>query len=356
MGLSLAGLAACGPGDGGDAAANQDSKGTPVMVARVAAAPDADNVSAYGIVRSDKEAALSFKIGGLLKTLNVDTGDQIKKGDILAQLDQREIAAQAARAEAAAAKARRDLARIEPLLKNGFISQQRIDDARSARDIAEAELRQIAFNRTLSTITAPSDGVVLARHVDKNEIVSPGSPILTVSQGGQGFILKASLSDRSLARLAVGNEAEVILDAFPNHPLKGHVRRLSAMSDMQSGTFGVEVALDEVPPGVESGFIGKASITPTAVAASEILAIPATAILEGHGATATVYVVDEKTMSARLTRVTLRGLQNDKVLVSDGLTLGQNVVSAGAPYLRDGAKVKIVTDLAAETAHEGPRS
>jgi RND family efflux transporter MFP subunit len=356
LGLSLTGLAACGPSD--EKKADSQPPAIPVLVSPVTAAPGASDVGVYGIVRSDKEAMLSFKIAGLLKTLNVDTGDHVKKGDVLARLDQREIDAQAARAEAAAAKAKRDLARIEPLLKNGFISQQKIDDARSARDIAMADLRQIAFNRSLATITAPSDGVVLARHVDKNEIVAAGAAILTVSQGGQGFIFKAALSDRGLARLKIGDKAQVTLDAFKSKPVKGHVRRLSAMSDAQTGTFGVEIALDETPAGVESGFIGKARITPSGAPDSEILAIPASAILEGHGATATVYVVDETTMSAKLARVTLDGLQDDKVLVTKGLKLGQKVVSAGAPYLREGAPVKIVTDLAdlADRAAPEPRS
>jgi len=354
LGLGMAGLTACGPSE--EAKSDGPTPAIPVVVSAVTAAPGANDVNVYGIVRSDKEAMLSFKIAGLLKTLNVDVGDKVKKGQVLARLDMREINAQTARAQTAAAKAKRDLARIEPLLKNGFISQQKVDDAKSARDIALADLRQIAFNRSLATITAPSDGVVLARHVDKNEIVAPGAPILTVSQGGQGFIFKAALSDRSLAKLKIGDKAEVTLDAFKTQPVKGHVRRLSAMSDAQTGTFAVEIALDETPAGVESGFIGKARITPSKAADDRVLAIPATAILEGHGQTATVYVIDKAKMSAKLTRVTLDGLQENKVLVTKGLALGQDVVSAGAPYLRDGATVKIVTDLDRQNNAPEPRS
>jgi|TARA_R110000824_G_scaffold118960_2_gene271573 RND family efflux transporter MFP subunit len=358
LGLALLGagaLSGCGPSEG-DETGQAGDPGTPVLVTSVIKAPSANDVRVYGIIRSDKEAAMSFKIGGLVKTLNVDTGDQIKKGDVLASLDQREIAAQTARAEAAAAKARRDLARIEPLLKNGYISQQRVDDARSARDIANAELKQIAFNRSLATITAPSDGVVLARHVDKNEIVAAGSPILTVSQGGTGLILKASLSDRNLAKLKIGDTAQVTIDAFPAQPVKGKVRRLSAISDAQTGTFGAEIMLEDAPAGVESGFIGEAHITPSGSADTTTLAIPASAILEGHGQTATVYVVDEQSMTAKRLRVTLNGLQDDMVLVTSGLKAGQRVVSAGAPYLREGAPVKIVTDLLAETQKPEPRT
>lgn len=349
FGLALGPLAGCGPSESKDAE-SAAAPGIPVVVSLVTAAPGAEDVSAYGIIRSDKEAGLSFKIAGLIKTLDADTGDQVKKGQVLARLDQREIDAQAARAQASAAKARRDLARIEPLLKNGFISQQRVDDARSAVAVANAELRQIEFNRSLATITAPSDGVVLARHADLNEIVAAGAPVLTVSQGTAGFIFKASLSDSAVAKLKIGDKAEIRLDAFKDQPVKGHLRRLSAMSDAQTGTFGVEITLDETPAGVESGFIGKARIAPSGVAKSTTLAIPASAILEGHGATATVYVVDEKDMTAHMTRVTLNGLLDDHVLVTKGLKEGDKVVSAGAPYLRDGVKVNIVTDLAIRNA------
>lgn len=355
VGLALAPLSGCGPSESTDAAATS-TPAIPVLVSTVTKAPGAEDVSAYGIIRSDKEAGLSFKIAGLIKTLDADTGDHVKKGQVLARLDQREIDAQSARAAANAAKARRDLARIEPLLKNGFISQQRIDDARSAAAVANAELRQIDFNRSLATITAPTDGVVLSRHADLNEIVAAGAPVLTVSQGATGFIFKAALSDSAVAKLKIGDKAQVWLDAFKNQPVKGHVRRLSAMSDAQTGTFGVEILLDETPDGVESGFIGKARIAPSDAADETTLAIPASAILEGHGATATVYVVNEKDMTAHMTRVTLGGLQDDHVLVTKGLKAGDKVVSAGAPYLRDGVNVDIVTDLAVRDAKPEPRS
>lgn len=346
-------LAACGEAE---APKTAGTPATPVLAAIAREAPESADVTAYGIVRSDKEGALSFKIGGLLKVLNVDTGDRIKKGDVLAELDQREIDAEAARAATAAEKARRDLARIEPLLEKGFISQQKVQDAKSALDMAQADRRRVEFDRSLATIAAPADGVVLARHADINEIVAPGTPVLTVSQGSAAYILKAGLSDRDVARLEVGDRAQVKLDAFQNESVPGTVRRIAAMSDSKTGTFEIEVALDTVPKGVESGFMGQARIRPRDAAKGSRLAIPASAILEGHGATATVYVIDKATGTAHLTRVSVAGIEGDDVLISAGLAEGAQVVSAGAPYLRDGAKVKIVTDLAGETPKAEPRT
>ncbi|MES1989907.1 MAG: efflux RND transporter periplasmic adaptor subunit [Pseudomonadota bacterium] len=354
----IAGLAlwGCGPSEETGKAA-ETAPATPVMAATARPAPSARDVSAYGVVRTDKEGKLAFKIGGFLKEIRVDMGDRVTKGEVLARLDQREIDAEAARASAAAAKAKRDLTRIEPLLKNGYVSRQRVDDAKSALTMANAELANVTFNRSLATIIAPSDGVILTRHVDQNEIVAAGTPVLTVSQGAGELILKASLSDRDVAALNIGDKADVTLDAFRGARIAGHVRRISAMSDERTGTFDVEIVLDNAPAGTESGFIGMARIRSSETGNAPVaLAIPASAILEGHGASATVYVIDKPSMTVKLTRVGIAGLEGDDVLISSGLKTGDDVVSAGAPYLREGSPVKVVTDLAAETEAAEPRT
>lgn len=346
-------LAACGPDAGDKTAAEQPE--IPVEVTAVRAAPEASDVMAYGLVKPDREAVLSFKISGLLKTLSVDTGDKVKKGQLLAVLDQREIDAQAINARAAADKAKRDLARIEPLLPKGFVSVQKAEDARTALAQAQAALTQVEFNRSLARITAPADGTVLTRHVEKNEIVSAGTPVLTVSQGTQGFILKVGLSDRDVARISLGGKARVMLDAFPETPIEGLVRRIAGESNPQTGTFEVEITLNDLPPGTGSGFIARASIAPRDRSGPSYVAIPASAILEGHGATANVYVVDNASQTAQQTRISIARIEGDDVLVTQGLNVGMQVVSAGAPYLREGARVRIVKDLEKPAPEKGLR-
>ncbi|MBO6904727.1 MAG: efflux RND transporter periplasmic adaptor subunit, partial [Parvibaculum sp.] len=211
---------------------------------------------------------------------------------------------------------------------------------------------RVEFNRTLSRITAPADGTVLARMAEPNEIVSPGEPILTVSQGGGGFIMKAGLADRDVARIRIGAEARVTLDAFPGRKIAGTVRRIAAASEARTGTFEVEITLAETPEGTASGFIGEARIDPADASGTPVLAIPATAILEGHGATANVYLVDEKTMTVTQKRIGIGRVSGDEVIVEQGLEEGDRVVSAGAPYLREGAKIRIVTDLKAARADD----
>ena len=351
--LSVLVLSGCGedPAEnptGNDEAAAENA--IPVQVAEVRRAPEAAYVTAYGMVRPDLDAVLSFKISGLVKRIAVDTGDRVKKGDVLAELDMREIGADNRRAAAAAAKAKRDVERLKPLYDKGFASKAAMQDAETAYDLAIAERQRVEFNRQLSTITAPADGVVLARNAEPNEIVNAGAPILTVSQGGGSFILKAGLADRDVAKIRVGAPAHVTLDAFPETDITGKVRRIAAPNEMRTGTFEVEIDLDRVPEGTTSGFIGMAKIEPVNSGVAADLAIPATAILEGHGSTANVYVVDEKTMTVRQVRVGIEHIIGDEVVVASGLKQGDRVVSAGAPYLRDGTKIRVVTDLKAARA------
>lgn len=357
LGASL--LAGCGDATGEAAEAGPEDGGVPVLVAEARPAPEVNDVQAYGIVRPDREAILSFKISGLVKSIPADKGDLVKKGDVLAELDQREIDADARRAAALLAKTKRDVERLKPLAEKGFASRQAIQDAETAYEQALSERTRVEFNRSLARITAPADGVVLERMAEPNEIVSPGQPILTVSQGGGGFIMRAGLADREVARIRLGAKASVTMDAFPGVELEGAVRRIAAASEARTGTFEVEIELGSVPAGTASGFVGQARIEPARTeeaGAMRALAIPASAILEGHGSTANVYVVDEKTMTVRPVRIAVSHLAGGDVVVTSGLQPGERVVSAGAPYLRPGAKIRVVTDLKAAQAATQPES
>lgn len=350
LAVALSAFALSGCGEDPEDRAAAETEAIPVLVAEVRTAPESAYVRAYGLVRPDREAVLSFKIAGLVKSIAADAGDIVRKGDTLAELDMREIDADARRATAAAVKAKRDVDRIAPLIEKGFVSRQRMQDAQTALDMARAELQRVEFNRSLSRILAPADGVVLSRVSEPNEIVSPGQPILTVSQGSRGFIMKAGLADRDVAQIRLDARAHVTLDAFPGTKIAGHVRRIAAASEASTGTFEIEISLDDAPEGTASGFIGEAQIEPADPDAAAPLAVPATAILEGHGSSANVYVVDTGSMTARQRRIGIGPVNGEDVIVTSGLKAGDLVVSAGAPYLREGTKVRIVTDIKAARA------
>lgn len=112
--------------------------------------------------------------------------------------------------------------------------------------MAAAQLRSARFNRGHARISASTDGVVLYRLAEPHEMVSAGQPVLTVSSGTRGYVLRAAVADRELLSLRMGLAASVRLDAAPEGELAGQVTQLSRAADPATGLFQVEITL--LPP------------------------------------------------------------------------------------------------------------
>lgn len=329
-------LTGCGRPEAGEAAAGPAP--VVVTVAEAVPAPGASLVRGTGTVAYKRELPLSFKVSGRIAAISVDVADSVRKGARLALLDQEEVSAQLREAEAAVTRAQQDLDRLEPLLEKGFVELSRIETARTSLQAAKARRDAVAFNRSLSEITAPADGVVLSRPVEPGEIVPAGAPVLTLGDRGSGLIVRVGLADRDIGRIAPGNAAEVLLDG---RSLPATVDRIAAKSSPGTGVFDVELALDAVPERLASGRIVGVRIVPVAGADAGLLAIPSSAILEGFGMEATVYVLDPETGRVSRRMLTVAGLDGPFTLIAGGLAPGEQVATTGAAYLRPGDPVTV---------------
>jgi RND family efflux transporter MFP subunit len=182
--LALLGLAACG----GNAEGRNFPPETvvPVQMADVLLAGQAATITASGTLGAKDEVTLSFKIGGIVGQVPVDDGARVKRGQVLAALDQREIDAVLAKARAGAEKARRDAQRVERLYKDSVATLAQWQDVQTARDAAEADLRAAHVNHEYSTITAPADGVVLVRVASAGQMVGAGAPVIQFASKARG--------------------------------------------------------------------------------------------------------------------------------------------------------------------------
>lgn len=335
-------VAACGR-DAQGAPTNETA--IPIRVAPVAA-PGASSISATGTLGAKDEIPLAFKIGGVVSSVSVDEGARVRKGQPLATLDLREIDAAVSKATAGADKARRDAARVERLYKDSVATLAQSQDAQTTRDAAEADLRAARVNREFAVITAPSDGVILRRSVNSGAQVSPGTQILLFGSATRGAVLRVGLADRDAVRVHEGDAAAVTFDAFPNREFSGRVRQVGASADARTGTYAIEVAVvggESLP----SGLVGRVNIgvRPSASARADVtgagvVAIPAEALVQGAGDTGVVFVFDVASRRALRHAVTLAGVDGDNVLVR-GLAGGTQVVTAGAAWLKDSARVEV---------------
>lgn len=340
--LSLGlGLAACGGSSSAPTTGGAETRAAPVRVATAGPADFLTRIAVVGRVEPDRSFVLAFKTPGVVTVLNVQEGDAVKKGQVLAELDSRDVDAQWRQAEEAADKAARELARVQQLNAKGFASKAALQDAAALAKSTRAAAQAAGSNRGYAKIVAPNDGVVLKRHVEANGVIAAGAPVLTLSDMSEAFVLTAGLADRDALRVALGDAAEVTFDAFPGQAFAATVAEIGADADVRTGTFQVKLKIAASADTLKSGLVGRAAITPARQVAAN-LAVPVDAILEGHGETAFVFVVDGEG-TAKRTRIKVGRLSGDLVAVTGGLQPGQQVVVDGAGYLTDGEKVAVAT-------------
>lgn len=334
-------LAACGGSD----AAPELSDALPAVPVRVATAAPAEflnQIRTVGRVQPDRTYALAFKTAGVVSVLNVQEGDAVKKGQVLAELDPRDVNAQLREAQEAADKAVRELDRIRTLHARDYASDASLQDAEAQAKSTYANAQAARSNQGYASIVAPADGVVLQRSVEANSVVAAGAPVMTLSDMSESFVLAVGLADRDALRVALGDAAEVSFDAFPGRLFAATISEIGADADARTGTFQIKLKIVSDAAPLKSGLVGRAAITPS-VAADVALAIPVDAILDGHGDRALVFVVDPATGAAIRTRISIGRLSGALVAVTAGLTAGDQVVIDGAGYLSDGEKVLIST-------------
>jgi membrane fusion protein, multidrug efflux system len=357
----LAGLAACSVPEA-PAATPPSVKAIPVRVAPVQRERIARPVRASGRIGYAAETRLSFKVGGVIHQLLVDDGARVRRGQVLARLDPREIDAQLSSAESARVKAERDLARARVLRSEDVVPGEVLENATTAAEVARANAQAARFNRRFSEIRAPADGVVLSRLVEVGEVVGPGTPILMVGAGDSARVgaaasaarvVRIGVADRDVVRLEVGDPAVIRLDALPDRTLTGVVDEIAPAATPTTGSFEVSVRITgdggagreraaagpAIAAALASGIVARVDITPRA--AEPVTTVPLAALVDADGARGRVFALsaDRKHVAPRA--VDIAFLAGDRVALTGGTDGVAEVVSDGAAYLDEHSLVAV---------------
>ncbi|MDJ0612882.1 MAG: efflux RND transporter periplasmic adaptor subunit [Rhizobiaceae bacterium] len=310
-------------------------------------------------------SSLSFEIGGRLQEINLDVGQRVKEGDVIAEIDTRSLELQVETAEAAlqeskslAKNAAEDAKRKEELRKKGIVSDSVADKARtdaetSAARVVQAERNLETANENLgkAKLVAPFDGIINSVEVQSFANVGVGAAIATI-YAIDAFESSFSVSFDIVNRLTVGKKVRVRLADNPEIALDGHISELGARADTVS-SFPVVVKLDEIDPSIKAGMAVEISIEFT-VPSGEGFTLPLSVLpFDGKleppknpsdpGRTQVfVFNPDNSTVSRR--DVVVAGVRENAIIIIDGLKLGERVASAGVSFLREGQKVKLLTD------------
>ncbi|MBN1482630.1 efflux RND transporter periplasmic adaptor subunit [candidate division KSB1 bacterium] len=309
----------------------------PVQVAAVQKDAISPPIHGSGMLVSKQQIRLSFKTGGIVEKINVREGQNVREGDVLARLDLDEIEAQVQQAESGYDKAQRDYERITRLFADSVVTLEQKQNVETQLNVAESNLNIARFNLEYSTIKAPSDGKILKRFVEPNELVGPGTPVFYFGSGREEWLLRIGLSDRDLIKVQLGDQAIVRFDAYPGLDFPAEVTEIAQAADPQNGTFEVEILLDAAGHRLAAGFIGQVTITPATK--QHYTLIPIAALVEARGDAAAVFTIDGD--SAVKIPVTLGPIIDDRIAILNGLEGSEKIVTTGAAYLKAGDKVKV---------------
>ena len=349
--LSVAAVsAACSKQDTTNAA---PTSAMAVTVVRAKTQPLQRSVLVSGPVAAWEEMQLGVEVTGLRVTaLNVDVGQQVRKGELLLQLDHRSLDADLAQAnaslreaEAGASLARSQLARGELLVKDKYISATQLDELRAARvqgdarvGTARAMRDSAALRRSFADLRAPDAGIISKRLVQPGQVVSAGSELLRLIRQGR-LEWRAELAEAELARVKPGDR--IVLATRDGRTITGSVRAVSPGVDASTPTGTIHADLPQ-PDGLQPGTFLQGRID---TGTAQAVTVPTAAVVQRDGHP-NVFTVDAKGIVHRV-RINTGGTDNGQIEVLEGLKVGDRVVNDGAGFLGDGDSVRIVASSSA---------
>ncbi|MEO0600529.1 MAG: efflux RND transporter periplasmic adaptor subunit [Myxococcota bacterium] len=388
IGVLVLWLAACGsggrPGEGDDVAVED-----PVTVVEIGTASlgdVAELLTSSAVVESEASANLVPEASGIVRRVLKDEGDAVKRGDVLAVLDNVTLGTGAERANAEVVRLREQVTESRGLLDRGAISVRELEDLQFQLEQAERQAREATRTYGSTRLAAPFDGVVAERMVTVGELATSASPAFLVVDPDQLRVV-TSVPERDLGRVAVDQPARLVSAYDDAIGTTGKVLRIAPVVDASSGTFRVTIGVDD-PTKLRPGQFVTVQIVVDQ--REDVLVIPKAALLyqEGRPVVFTLGPLpepeeadpespraskgggwfsfggddepekdeDDEVKLAPPSNLAVRrpvelGLVDEvSVQITSGLANDESIITLGHTHLRDGAKVRVVEPAKATEA------
>jgi RND family efflux transporter MFP subunit len=328
-----------------------------VEIAKVTRGKIAVNISVVGNLIGEATVDVAPRANGRLQTISVKLGDRVRRGQVIAKVEDREIVEQVNQAEASQkvseANVRRSEAdltlaitnveRARNLYGRQLLPKQQLDDAearyvsaQAALDLAkaqvaqnEARLQELRINLSNTNVVSPVDGFVAKRNVDPGAFVSQNTPVASMVDISR-LRLVANVVEKDLRAVNAGDPAVVEVDAYPGEKFNGQVARVSPILDPATRTAPLEVEIPNPNFRLKPGMYAK--ITLEVDKHENVLIVPKIALVDSEGKRG-IYQPNAESR-AQFKAVTV-GLEDNEIAeITEGLREGEMVISTGAGALR----------------------
>ncbi len=284
-----------------------------------------------GTVRAKLRATLEAKVSGRIEKMLAIPGQTVEAGELLVQLDVREIQAKLDQALAVRQQAENDLKRFTALFEAKSLTQADFDNAQARTAVARAAVTEAETMLAYTKVTAPFAGVITRKRADVGDLATPGKPLLDM-EDSRFLRLEADVPEAVIGRLKLGDKLPVRIGQLATE-LEGLVSEIAPAADPASRTITVKLDLPETP-GARAGQFGRVAAP---VGETSALRIPASAVIQ-RGQMQIVFVVNGNSAQLRLVK-TGRSIGSEVELVS-GVEAGEKIVVEGAAGLVDGQSVE----------------
>ncbi len=309
-----------------------------------------------GIVQATDSSALSFQVSGNVQAVEVDLGDRVTQGQVLAVLDRKpyELDVQAAQAELRKARAaleekKLDHNRQKTLYQKGWVSKAAFDQAVAAKDSTDSDVKYAGSKLNLAkrdlrltTLTAPFAGLIAKRTVDPFMEVASGQKLFVIDAEG-AVEVAFDIPETTISQITLGMPASVHFSTAQDCVCKARITEIGAVAG-EANAYPVSAALIDPPPTVRAGMTAEVTIVLKDDDQGAAYMVPLAAIAPGEEPRqGYVFIYDPETSTVRRTLVRGRGATDNHVAVSEGIQPGDIVAVAGVSFLTDGEKVKLMS-------------
>jgi len=302
---------------------------TAVSVVAPTRGPAIDAIYATGTVEPTVMLPIAPRAAGRLVALNVDEGSQVRKGQVLARLDDADLASTVEELEARARYAQSQHERIANLVRQGFMSKAEADRTRADMDAALAAVKRARSQRDYMSLTTPADGLIIRRDGERGQFIAAGQAVFYLSCCAP-LRVAAEVDEEDIARVHVGQKVVLRADALPGEVLDGSVTEVTPKGDPVARSYRVRVALAD-PSRLKVGMTVDANLI-VAERANALL-IPPTAV-QGSA----VWTVSGGRLHRQTVRVGASGSGRAEIL--EGLAPDARLVDSPAADLREGQRVR----------------
>jgi len=322
-----------------------------VMVASVAVGPIYKTYTSVGTVMPQDSSRIFPKVAGRIFDVLVEEGDQVKKGDLLMQINTFDYArafenatAVMNQAKSNLTKANRDFARMEKLFKDKAVSKQNYQDMKTASDLARfaydqavTALKKAKDDLKECGVRAPISGMITNKLVNPGELTGPQVLAFVIMQMGM-IEVEVDLPEEVFGYLKTGNKSFVTFDAIPDTMVEGTITKVYPTIDPISRTVKMTITIDNPDLKIRSGMTARTKIVQKAK--ENALYAPKSAMIPEEG-----QYIAYKLNSGKVAKITLDiGIIGDDVFeIKKGVTSGERLVVRGITGLRNGMKVKVVS-------------